>query len=305
VQYFSGLIQQLACVAFGLCGVESPPFQPSIAQTTADKEQIQEYRFGVEPMSVTRNLWRRYNPLIREINGSATGYRIRLESGLTSDAYERKLSNQVFDFALVEPHRVLQAERLNYLVIVRAGDRDRISGVIVVRSDAHVLRLRDLRGKTICFGARNALASTLMPRMWLRESNFSERRAEFLFTGSDETALFRVWRGLADAAAVSRAGWERFIEDNPGADASIRVQWRTNELSGAAIMAHRRVADVHKQQIAAALTRLHETGSGRTALSAAGFKSFRRGDDSSYDDVWEFLTAYARVFGYRAPGVLP
>jgi phosphonate transport system substrate-binding protein len=305
VLYFTGLLSKLACLAFGLCGGEPSAFQPVIAPAPVTADHVAEYRFGVEPMSVTRNLWRRYNPLIREINWAAAGYQIRLESGLTAHTYDRKLIDGVFDFVLVEPHRVLQAERLNYFVFARAGRKDRISGVIVVRSDAQIRTVRDLRGKTISFGARTALASTLMPRMWLREANFSERRAELLFTGSDETALFRVWRGLAVAAAVSRSGWERFLEDNPEAQTSMQVRWRTNELSGPAVMAHRRVPAGHIELIAAVLTNLDLTQTGRKALIAAGLKSLQPGNDSSYDDVWEFLTSYARVFGYRAPGVLP
>ena len=303
MSYISDLVQRLACIALGLCVGEPTPFQPAIAQAPSTGQQVVEYRFGVEPMSVTRNLWRRYHPLIHEINNAAAGYQLRIASGLTTDAYERKLSNEVFDFVIVEPHRVLQAERLNYVVFARAGNKDRIGGVIVVRADAHVRKVRDLRGKTICFGARNALASTLMPRMWLREANFSESSADLLFTGSDETALFRVWRGLAQAAAVSRDAWQRFVTDNPEAESSMNIRWSTNELSGPAIMAHHRIPISHRDQIAANLTRLDQTERGRAALRASGMKSLRIGDDSSYDDVWEFLTSYARIFGDRAHGV--
>jgi phosphonate transport system substrate-binding protein len=304
VLYFTGFLSKLACLTLGLCGDPSA-FQPAVAPFSAMHDPVPEYRFGVEPMSVTRNLWRRYHPLVHEINWAAAGYKIRLDSGLTATAYDRKLIDGVFDFVIVEPHRVLQAERLNYFVFARAGVEDRISGVIVVRSDAKFRRPRDLQGKTISFGSRSALASTLLPRMWLREANFRERRAEFLFTGSDETALFRVWRGLAAAAAVSRNAWERFLEDNPEAEASLKVRWRTNELSGPAVMAHRRVPAGHVDLIAAILTHLDETQSGRKALFAAGLKSLRPGNETSYDDVWEFLTSYARAFGNRAPGVVP
>jgi phosphonate transport system substrate-binding protein len=303
VEYFTSLVQRLACVAFSLCSSDPAPFQPVVATAPAKDLQVPVYQFGVEPMSVARNLWRRYNPLIQEINRSVTGFKVKLDSGYTIDAYDRKLADGVFDFAIMEPHRVLEAERFRYGVFVRAGYRDRIGGVFIVRTDARVRSLRDLRGKTICFGARTALASTLMPRMWLRESNFSERSADILFTGSDETALFRVWRGLADAAAVSRSSWERFVNDNPEAESALKIQWSTYQLSGPAIMAHKRVPVSDRDRIAAVLARLDQTSAGRAALISAGFKSLRPGDDSSYDDVWEFLTSYARVFGYRAPGV--
>ena len=130
---------------------------------------------------------------------------LRIDSGMKQEIYDDKLQRGVLDFLLVEPHRVLRAEQHDYEIVARAGKRDRISGVIVTGLSAPIHNIRDTRGKTVCFGARDSLASTMLPRMWLREHNFHERSANIVFTGSDHTALFRLWRGLVDAAAVSES----------------------------------------------------------------------------------------------------
>ena len=296
----------MTCVAHASSSSqEGTPFQPVIDRLPAVSLRVQEYRLGVEPVLSPRSLWRRYLPFFREVNANVGGFSVRLASALRTDDFEKKLRNGSFDFLIVEPHRVLEMEQLQYVVFAQAGAKDRIYGVIVTRDDTNVSRLHQLRGKTFCFGRKHALASTLLPRMWLREAGFAERSAKIVFTGSDETALFHVSKGLAEAAAVSATAWERFVNDHPRAASSMQVRWRTDTLSGAAVMAHRRVPPRHLVQLEAALTRMNSTNSGNQALAAAGLKSLRSADSSAYDDVWAFLVTYARLFGYRAPGVEP
>ncbi|HUS06496.1 MAG TPA: phosphate/phosphite/phosphonate ABC transporter substrate-binding protein [Bryobacteraceae bacterium] len=293
----------IACA--GSASARSAPegtFEPGTAETAGAGVQLPEYRFGVEPISSTRALWRRYRPFTSAVNAAVSGFSIRLESALQAPGYERKLRAGEFDLVVVEPHRVLEIERLNYRVFARAGREDGIEGVIVVRADAQLERPAELNGKVVCFGPPNALASTLLPRMWLREAGFSERKSQISFTGSEDTALFSVWRGLADAAAVSRTAWEHFLSDHVQAS-MLKAKWRTARLSGAAVMTHGRVPAEHIRQLEAAFTHLDETEPGRRALRGLGLKSLRAADASAYDDVWEFLTSYARLFGYQAPGV--
>jgi ABC-type phosphate/phosphonate transport system substrate-binding protein len=282
---------------------EIASFQPLTGTAPAARFQIPEYRLGVEPVSSPRSLWRRYQAFFREVNGEVAGFSVRLGSALTQDVFETKLRAGAFDFLIVEPHRVLEMEQKQYVVFAQAGPDDRILGVIVTRNDTNLSSVRQLREKTICFGTKHSLASTLLPRMWLREGGFRERSAKLVFTGSDETALFHVSKGLADAAAVSAVAWEHFIHGHPGASSSMKVRWRTSPLSGAAVMAHRRVPPHHRVQLEAVLTQMHLTNTGKQALATAGWRSLRSADSSAYDDVWEFLVTYARLFGYRAPGV--
>ena len=304
--HFLRLLLLAACVVQAVgSNQEVTPFQPLVGRSPAEQFRLPEYRLGVEPVSSPRSLWRRYRSFFREINATVSGFSLRLGSALTPDVFEKKVRSGLFDFLIVEPHRVLEMEQLKYVVFAQAGKEDRVYGVIITRDDINPGRVNQLRGKTICFGTKHALASTLLPRMWLREAGFPERSAKIVFAGSDETALFHVAKGLGDAAAVSAVAWERFVNDHPRAASLMKVRWRTNRLSGAAVMAHRRVPPHHLVQLEAVLTQMDLTNSGKLALSAAGLNSLRSADSSAYDDVWEFLVTYARLFGYRAPGVQP
>jgi phosphonate transport system substrate-binding protein len=193
---------------------------------------------------------------------------------------------------------VLPAERLHYRVFARTGARDRIAGIIVVRRSAGITRIRDLAGRTLCFSRPDALASAMLVRRWLWESSFALREARrIIYAGSQESAVLQVYLGNADAAGVSRDGWAAFAAQYPHALPELETKWQTNGLSGPAVMAHSRISREHVQQMLSALTSLIEAPLGRSALLSAGVSEFRPGESASYDDVWEFVTDYRRLFG--------
>jgi len=227
------------------------------------------------------------------------GIAIRLGSALKMQAYDQKLQDGEFDVVLVEPHVVLQAERYGYEVFVQTGVEDRIGGVIVVHRSAGIRRVRDLRHRVICLTTQQSLASTMLVNMWLREASFDlDRQATVRYAGSDANALHTVYQRGADAAAVSWDGWETFVAANPEAASDLEAKWRTDTLSGPALMVQKRVPPADVQILAKAFTELSNSAEGRAALHTAGFTRFRPAESSSYDDVWEFVGQYQRYFGH-------
>lgn len=268
--------------------------------------RLPSYRFGVEPERPVRRLSERFGPLIDHINAQVSGFQVELESALTYSAYLRRVRAARFDFGLFEPNLVLEAERLGYRVFARTGRSDRIAGVIVARRDANIRRLADLKGKAVCFGSPDALASTMLARLWLRRAGLREGDIDAVFTGSQESALLEVFAGNAAAASASRAGWREFRFSHPEESMEMEVKWRTEELTGPALMAHARIPRSHAEQVAHTLFQLKDTAPGRSLLEGAMFSEFHPAVSGSYDDVWEFLNDYRRSFGARAlPAVLP
>ena len=271
---------------------------PHLEAVPAAQPELPSYRFGVQPMRSTRRLWARYQPLLDEINAGVTGFRLRLESALSEQAYQDKVDAGALDVVIIEPHRVLAAEEKGYAVFARTGNKDRISGLIVVRGDSPIRNIGDLKGKTLCFSRPDALGSTMLVRRWLWEASFPIQRAgKIIYAGSQESALLQVYLRSADAAGVSRSAWEAFREQNPHMIADLQVKWRTDDLSGPAVMAHKRVPAGHVRQIENALLHLNDSKPGRQAMQQSGFFEFRHGEDVSYDDVWAFLNDYRRLFG--------
>ena len=259
---------------------------------------IPQHSLGVPAIRHVRSLWDRYSHLIKVLNESGTGFLVKLESGQTADTYDRKLRDGLFDFAIVDPYEVLVAERLGYNVIARTGRTDRIRGIIVAARDGKIQTLRDLQGCTIAFTNPTALAGTLLNQYELHERGLDVRkRAAVIYTHSPETSLLSVALNRASAAAVSEADWDEFQRDHPDSASALAPLWRTEGLSGPAVMAASRIPADHVERLQAALIGLASQEAGRAALAQAGISAFRPGNTVSYDDVWDFLQRYKHTVG--------
>lgn len=296
-----GLISVSLLILAGCQALPEPSLALSTAPAIASVAPVDHrvvYRLGVPPMRSTRRLWSRYQPLVDQVNAQVTGFRLELESAQSEPNYEEKYRRRLLDVMVMEPSRVVEAESLGYSVAAQTGSGDRIAGLIAVRRDAKINRVNDLRGRTISFSSPQALASTLMVRMWLREASFPlDRAAHVVYTGSQEGALLNVLIGSSDAAGVSKEGWESFIAQYSFARSKVEARWLTDDLPGSALMVQRRLSRQDRRQVVDAFLSLKTTPAGRAALAQAGYSEFRFGDSASYDPIWEFLNQYQHAFG--------
>jgi len=280
------------------CARQSAEYTPLYGPSPSVSRDAPQYSFGVPAIRPVRSLWDRYAHLIDALNRASSGFTLKMESAQTPDVYDAKLRAGVFDFAIVDPYQVLLAENLGYTVIARTGKADRVSGVIVAERQGEIHRLSDLRGRNIAFTNTTALAATLLNEFGLLENGLDVRkRAVVLYTHSPETSLLSVAIKHVDAAAVSQADWEGFQHDHPVSAGQLTVLWRSDDLSGPAVMASSSVAPAHVRALQTALVQLASLDNGRGALQRAGISRFDLGDSVSYDDVWDFLQRYQRALG--------
>ena len=280
------------------CAREAAEYTPLYGPSPIVSNATPQYSFGVPAIRPVRSLWDRYAQLIDALNRSSVGFTLKMESAQTPDTYDAKLRAAVFDFAMVDPYQVLIAENLGYTVIARTGKSDRVSGVVVIARQGDIHRVSDLRGHSIAFTNNTALAATLLNEYGLLENGLDvQKRAVVLFTHSPETSLLSVSIKRVDAAAVSLADWEGFQRNHPASAGQLTVLWRSDDLSGPAVMASGSLPLPHVRSVQTALVQLNAQTSGREALHRAGISRFEPGDSVSYDDVWDFLQRYRRALG--------
>jgi ABC-type phosphate/phosphonate transport system substrate-binding protein len=274
-----------------------------LAEPRPPSEGVIRIRFGVPPVQEPRQLWSRWHPLLDQLNTRGTRFRLQLESALTDPTYEERVQAGEFDVVLVEPHRVLEYETFGYRVFARVVAEDRIGGVVITRSDLPPAMPRWLAGKRIAFSSADALASAMLIRHWFREETGTDltRVCPVLYAGSESSALRSLAVGDVDAAGVSRTEWDRFRVRYPHWSRILEARWYTETLSGPALMAHNRLGRDDIRDLRSALTRITENPAGREAISRTGYHGFRAAAGASYDDVWEFVNNYRRVFR-RPPG---
>jgi ABC-type phosphate/phosphonate transport system substrate-binding protein len=132
------------------------------------------------------------------------------------------LLDRHLDIAWNSPLAWLDAQRLSRdscrAIAMRDTDRDRVSH-FVVRSDAGIETISDLRGRTVAFGAKDSPQATLIPQGHLLrhglapEIDYTVRRFDVLVgkhgdhIGGEKEAFACVARGEAAASAMLDLNW--------------------------------------------------------------------------------------------------
>lgn len=288
----------LSIAAGGCQRAVEQQYAPHYEKTFARANVKAKYSFGVPPVGTIGSLWRRYSELISVINALKDSPPVKLESALTSEAFESKIAAGSLDFAIIDPAKVLTAEQCGYKVIARSNNGDRIRGVVIVNADSPVRRLTDLNRRTVAFISRDDLAGTMLTEMELLDRGINvRRRINRIYAHSAESALMSLSLDRADAAAVPEKDWLEYAASRPDEADALKVLLRTGDLSGPAVMAASSVSKEDADRMQRVLAELDRCDQGRQALRSARISGFTAGDSASYDDVWEFLVQYRIKIG--------
>ncbi|MBI3280029.1 MAG: phosphate/phosphite/phosphonate ABC transporter substrate-binding protein [Acidobacteria bacterium] len=302
-----GAIRAVAAAgALALCGCGAQAtgeHVPEYSRTPRNGGGQIEYVFGVPPVHNPVHLFEIYQPLMEIINAGVTGFQVKIETAPDHASYQQKLISGHLQFAILDPHLVIGAERRGYKPFARVAER--IGGLIVVRKDSPIHRATELKHRVISFATPDDFASTMLPKLLLKNLGLNvEREAQATYVGSPESAAMNVYLGLAAAGGMSVAAWQALARSQPDMASALQVRWRSETYVGPAVLAQDAVPQADRRAVGAVLETLHTTESGRAALSRLEVPRFEAATPGSYDGVWEFLGVYRAAFG-PAPGVRP
>ena len=294
------LLGVVLSLALGACD-RSPraDYSPQASAEPPHPSNRIEYSFGVPPLYNAVRFFDIYQPLIDELNHSISEFALRLETARDYPSYEIKVREAKLHFAMLNPHLVIAAEDCGYHIIGRTADK--IWGLVVVRQDANVRRVADLKSASISFGARTDLAGTMMPKVFLKQAGLNvETQANIKYVGSQDSALMNVHLGLSAAACVSASGWNTFRKLHPDIAQTLQIRWQTDPLVGLGLLTRNDVPREHVATLTRVLFELQATPRGPEILEAMKVSGVRAAEAGTYDGVWEFLNDYRRMFG-RTP----
>lgn len=288
------LLLGLVAVMLVACGQKDGPSEPRYSDQAPAMGK--EYVFAIHPLNNPVRLLEIYGPVIDYLNRNMSGVTFRLEASRNYEEFDRKLYGRQFDFALPNPYQTLNSLQHGYHVIAKMGDDHRFAGIILVRRDAGIRQVGDLKGKKVAYPARTALAATMMPQYYLQTHGLDVNRdIENLYVGSQESSIMNVYLGEVSAAATWPLPWEAFQKEHPELARELELKWQTPPLINNGVVARDDVPEAIAGRVAQLLSTLHNTPEGEAILARMPLSRFELADDQRYRVIEDFLRQFSQA----------
>jgi phosphonate transport system substrate-binding protein len=279
---------------FAFFNAPTEHYQPSFSPTSPFPSQI--YTVGIHPLHNPKRLFEIYAPLITLFNQAMPDVTFELESSRNYEEFEKKLYTGHFDFALPNPYQTINAMKHGYHVFAKMGDDADFRGLILVRTDAGINRISDLKGKTISYPAPTALAATLMPQYYLQTHGLNiNTDVENIYVGSQESSIMNVLNRKVAAGATWTVPWRAFVKNQPQLAEQLEVKWETESFVNNSWMAKETMPQNIIQKINAILLNLPKTQEGQAILAAIPLSKFEAANDEIYKPIQAFVTKFDKT----------
>lgn len=286
----------LVCAGLLACSERRADIDPTPQYSRQGQVDAPVYVLAVHPLHNPARLFEVYGPLVEHLNRQMPSATFVLEASRNYEEFERKVSQRQVAFALPNPYQTLQAQKHGYHVIAKMGDDAQFRGIILVRRDAGITHVSDLRGRKVAYPAATALAGTMLPQAFFHDQGLDVNRdIENLYVGSQESSIMNVYLGRVAAGATWSQPWQAFQKTHPDQARELVVQWETQALVNNSVVARDDIPQGTVRRVADELTRLHTTGEGRTLLAAMELSRFEPADDARYAVVRQFLETFNRT----------
>lgn len=259
-----------------LCGLISLPVNgPARDAADTGPPGSECYVFGVEPKFGQRNLYARWEPVIKELE-KRTGLDFKLVTTLNINDFEREFVKGGFDFAYMNPYHVLKAAGVRgYIPLVR--DKTPLRSIVVARKDGPIRNVNDLNGKVVAFPSPNTLTS-LLTRADLEKMHHVKITP--LYVRTHRSVYLHVANGLAPAGAGTA---RTFQEQDEEVRNSLRIIHTTRGIPSYPVVAHSRVPAEEREKVRKALLAMGNTPEGRELLSKIPVKRITSASMDDYE----------------------
>ena len=170
-------------------------------------------------------------------------------------------------------------------LVQRDVDRQ-FHSLFITRQDSGISSLRQLAGKTFCFGDINSTSGHLYPVLAMKTAGISPDKGlrSFRYTGSHPATAQAVSAGACDAGALDETVYKSMLADGKLAGAKLRVFYTTPSFADYVWAARKGLSPADQQAFSNALLRL-QPGHDDAILTILRGAHFVRADDAEYGDV--------------------
>ena len=273
---------------------DESPYQPTFSKASGSTSL--EYIVGIHPLHNPQKLFEVYGPIVDHLNARIPNAHFHLEASRNYEEFDKKLYSGYFDFAMPNPYQTVRSMKTGYAVFGKMGDDDDFRGIILVRKDAMIRSVADLKGKKVSYPAITALAATMMPQYYLHTHGLDVNRdIENVYVGSQESSIMNVYLGQVAAGATWPVPWKAFVKEHPDKASQLEVKWQTEALLNNAWVVRKDIPPEMSQKVAAALFELNTSAEGRKMLERLPISRFEKADNTTYKPVEDYLERFSKV----------
>lgn len=289
----SWLFVLMAVVLAGCGKPDEVAYEPSFSKQ--GKAHLKEYVVGIHPLHNPHRLMEVYGPIVEYININIPEAHFRLEASQDYAAFDKKMDSGYFDFAMPNPYQTVRSLKRGYRVFGKMGDDHDFRGIILVRKDAGIREVVDLKGKAVSYPAPTALAATMMPQYYLHTHGLDVNKdIENRYVGSQESSILNVLLGHVAAGATWPIPWRSFSAENPKLANQLEVKWQTEPLQNNGWVVRKDIPLPVADKFKALLFSLNQSEQGKLMLSRLPISGFEEATDKTYQPVMEFLVVFAK-----------
>ena len=255
-----------------------------------------EYIIGIHPLHNPKRLHEIFGPIANHLSEKIPGANFKIEASRNYAAFDKKLYSRKFHFALPNPYQTVNAVEKGYLVFGKMADDENFRGIFLVRKDAGINNVADLKGKAVSFPAPTALAATMMPQYYLQTNGLDVMKdIDIRYVGSQESSIMNVMLGNTMAGATWPAPWRALAKERPELEKELKVIWKTSPLPNNSLIVRDDVDENILRKVKGIILSLHKHERGRVWLGKMELSKFEHATNQTYQPVVEFLERFDRT----------
>ena len=258
----------------------------------AAPEAARELVFGIYPYLSPSRIVEQYAPL-NDYLTQALDRPVTLRSAPNFQKFVERTQTGEYDIIFTAPHMGRLAEKRDgYRPVAQSGYQ--IVIVTLVKKDAPIHTLEDLRNRTLAVGSRLSMSYQIVNQALGKHGMALERDVRFVDTASFSNVIEAVLRNEADAGATGTLLWDT---TPPAQHAALREIFRSQAVPGFLILVHPRVTADTVQRLGRALFAFDRTPAGRDFFATSHQLDFRPIDAATMRRI----DPYTAVFDNAAP----
>jgi phosphonate transport system substrate-binding protein len=217
----------------------------------------------------------------------ALGRPVRLIIPTSYNATVEGIGNGSLDIAYFGGLTYVKAHaRYGAVPLVQRDVDKQFHSLFITRDGSGITNLKQLAGKTFCFGDINSTSGHLYPVLALKQVGISPEKGlkSFRYTGSHPATAQAVAAGACDAGALDETVFKSLVADGKLPGAKLKVFYTTPAFADYVWAARKGLPAADQQAFANALLKL-QAGRDDKILGILRGSHYVRADDAEYGDV--------------------